>query len=72
MIKSGEKAFQEVLTVEDRNEKKVALNDELLDRVAGGKGNCVFTEKCPACGFVGAEEEGRSYTCMACGNHWKK
>ena len=36
--------------MEDKNEKKVALNDELLDRVAGGliKGEG-YT--CPLCGM---------------------
>ena len=43
------KFFLEVFTMEEK--KKVALNDELLDNVAGGmqKGMCYI---CPICGNV--------------------
>ena len=36
--------------MEDKNEKKAALNDELLDKVAGGAGSLALY-KCTNCGY---------------------
>ena len=62
MIKLRENSFKEVLTMEDR--KRVALNDELLDRVAGGtRGFGIY--KCPCCGFETLDEA--PCLCPLCG-----
>ena len=57
--------------MEEKNEKKVALNDELLDRIAGGGDRRGVMVKCPNCGIIGADEEDYIYTCYGCGWVWE-